>query len=648
MSAGKTDNSTENHNKTNAVKVENSTASKNISEGTSVATKKQDLLAYEIAELQKQIDLSNRKLNLLQELRSYYISQNITPADISEETLIKLLSSKPALTDNYRRDPSQLGARTDPFHAQKVDMNLMSKIFKKLNLQFNEEIIDLQFMAFKQLQRSTDDTLNFLIAALGKSSTVYLYDLNGALILELNPGHDVHKLAMSPWTDEYFISTLGHDGTIKVFLVDAERVLVNTTTTGDNTTTPEPKRGPPKFTFKYYSKLEFVYDLCTKSIVNETNLVQHADNECVSPTFFITYNLKGNKFFIVGDKQGDLTVIMRNGTSKGKVTVDGTPILALQKYYNNLLVATSKTVAFMNPNLMQLASPQCDSPGDEIIDVVADFHTNTNFYVLTNTGIILIYEIKAAVPGCKVIARKTPPTKPEQTAHIYSTKGFLMYKSEESATYLLAFNVTDPQNPSELEPEYFNISLVELTDLASSKVSYATIRNSFSTSLIAAYALPETHNTTSLILYELNIPFKPATDWLANLRFPIILGAILLALVYQWWQKKKTTGIAKNAGFYNKDYDKYKMDSLDQDPGKYDKPKLKPSLKKPAQDVNKLRADLDHLSRNTKHLEDSLGNLDALKDLKNLKASAARFRPQHDNDDDDDDGLHDIITKKNK
>jgi len=82
---------------------------------------------------------------------------------------------------------------------------------------------------------------------------------------------------------------------------------------------------------------------------------------------------------------------------------------------------------------------------------------------------------------------------------------------------------------------------------------------------------------------------------------------------------------------------------LDQ-PAKYDRLKPKPALKKTT-DVNKLRADLDNLTKNTSKLEESLGGLDALKDLKGMRGSNVRFQGRRDNDDDD--GLHDISTKKN-
>ena len=102
------------------------------------------------------------------------------------------------------------------------------------------------------------------------------------------------------------------------------------------------------------------------------------------------------------------------------------------------------------------------------------------------------------------------------------------------------------------------------------------------------------------------------------------MGAILLALLYQWWTKKK--GSKEN---FNKEYDKYKLESR-----KFDKSKdiNKSGLAAKKNNINKLRADVDNLSKNAEKLESSLGRMGNNSILKDL----------------DDDEYEEIISRKMK
>ena len=103
-------------------------------------------------------------------------------------------------------------------------------------------------------------------------------------------------------------------------------------------------------------------------------------------------------------------------------------------------------------------------------------------------------------------------------------------------------------------------------------------------------------------------------------------GAILLALLYQWWTKKK--GSNEN---FNKDYDKYKFESRKIDKMK-DMSSLKGGLAAKKANINKLRDDIDNLTKNAQTLESSLGRMGNNSILKDL----------------DSDGYEDIISKKIK
>jgi len=248
------------------------------------------------------------------------------------------------------------------------------------------------------------------------------------------------------------------------------------------------------------------------------------------------------KFLALGDENGDLVILNRNGTYKGKFSFPDSKFISIQKHYPHPIYTTDKAVGFFNPNMMEIANPRCDLAGENIVKVELDQFATNEFFALLQNGDILFYEIKQASTHCKAVAKRSVPTRTNnpQGLDLFGAKSFLFMREDKRTPHLFAHNITDVVFASVQDIEYHNVSFYPYsTDIENVvKSDYISVRTSFTSSFISAYF--EFKNGTSVVaMYELNLPVKASSDWFSNFRMPIVFVAVLLAIGYQFWNRRK-------------------------------------------------------------------------------------------------------------
>lgn len=76
-------------------------------------------------------------------------------------------------------------------------------------------------------------------------------------------------------------------------------------------------------------------------------------------------------------------------------------ILIKKIYLKKIFFLALKNIAFFNPASMTFSPTNCDSPAEEILNLVLDTSNNNIFYVLLNNLEILVYETKSSQSLCK-------------------------------------------------------------------------------------------------------------------------------------------------------------------------------------------------------------------------------------------------------
>ena len=149
-------------------------------------------------------------------------------------------------------------------------------------------------MKLLKLIYSLDTSVNHFVCLLTSTSMILIYDLNGALILEINPSHKIVKFTTNPWTDgnftikhlfiniyiEFFIATLGTDGTIHFFQIEIERVPASQLNSNNANANVDPQRQGAKFNYRYSAKLIYIYD------ISQHRLLDSQEQESISSRDF--------------------------------------------------------------------------------------------------------------------------------------------------------------------------------------------------------------------------------------------------------------------------------------------------------------------------------------------------------------------------
>ncbi|KAL4432729.1 hypothetical protein ABPG74_011550 [Tetrahymena malaccensis] len=252
--------------------------------------------------------------------------------------------------------------------------------------------------------------------------------------------------------------------------------------------------------------------------------------------------VKGTRLFLIGDKLGHIHVYFRNGTYKGKVKVANEPIIQLLKAYPNTIYATNSQIGQFNPLQQDVALPVCESIAEGIKEIQPDSIYNSHFYLLTQKNEVLLIEMRNSDNSCKIkqklnqielFQKKSVPDVPENDTSLIVIKNNLMIWNSQN-NQLKVFNTSDIlQEQTELY-EPFDIEIQKKSNQNSTL--YCKYQKLTSTS---SYIMvhEKNQNASNIAIFEVTIPQKQETDFINNIRVPILIVAVVVFILYQYFKK---------------------------------------------------------------------------------------------------------------
>eukprot|EP00828_Plagiopyla_frontata_P021994 TRINITY_DN2859_c0_g1_i1.p1 TRINITY_DN2859_c0_g1~~TRINITY_DN2859_c0_g1_i1.p1 ORF type:complete len:428 (+),score=77.89 TRINITY_DN2859_c0_g1_i1:120-1403(+) len=371
-------------------------------------------------------------------------------------------------------------------------------------------------------QQSNEPSYSYLLAILTKDNSILLYDSSVHFIEQYNLTKDVQFIATSPSIDEYQIYTLYNDYQVDIFKVKYQKM--NKTQQHNST-----KQGPTIFAYQILPELSY-------------NIKSNLTNDA----FITAYNvfmIRGTKYQLFGDNFGNIYVFHKNGTAKGSIEFSpNEPVMLFLKHYTAIITISRRKISFFNPVNFALNSPLCENPTDDIIDAAIDVSNSNIFYVLLKNLEILMYEAKPSQSQCRISLKMNSAYNREITSNddiqykLISVKNSLFLHNIVQNSFKI-FNITSIQNQEQMMMQS-GFDIVFQKEKDDYDINYGFFKLSNSLFQIVALEKNELKEVSELTFYEMIIPQQQSSDFLSNLRFPVIIIAIIFAIGYQIWSKK--------------------------------------------------------------------------------------------------------------
>ncbi|EAS06050.2 hypothetical protein TTHERM_00852890 (macronuclear) [Tetrahymena thermophila SB210] len=252
--------------------------------------------------------------------------------------------------------------------------------------------------------------------------------------------------------------------------------------------------------------------------------------------------VKGTRLFLIGDKLGNIHVYFRNGTYKGKVKVANEPIIQLLKAYPNTIYATKSQIGQFNPLQQDIALPVCESIAEGIKEIQPDSIYNSHFYLLTQNNEVLLIEMRTSDNSCRIkqklnqfelYQKKSLPDEPDSDTSLIVIKNNLMIWNNQN-NLLKVFNTSDIlQEQTELY-EPFDIEIQKKQN-QNSTLNYKYQKITSTSTYILVHE--KNQNISNIAVFEVTIPQKQETDFINNIRVPILIVAVVVFILYQYFKK---------------------------------------------------------------------------------------------------------------
>lgn len=281
---------------------------------------------------------------------------------------------------------------------QFLEKQFMKRVLKKFQINLQARVKDFYPLGTFQYKNNMDISSSQMIVVATQDSQLLLYDTSGELISDLlELDHHSQFIATSPKSDETQIVSLSHIGEIKIFKLENRRIKVDLSNSSEyqNLNTPKyAKRGSKGFNEKFKYQLRFDARF---EIEKDSNI-----------TAFEYVMIKGLKYFVMGDEEGNLIVYHRNGTMDNIIRVANQPVRFILKTMSSIIFASENKLGFYNPSTREVSPPYCDQINEGIMDVQLDQNQNNIMYVLTRAKNILILEFSTSSSSCNFILQSYP------------------------------------------------------------------------------------------------------------------------------------------------------------------------------------------------------------------------------------------------
>lgn len=539
-----------------------------------ILTSATSLIDIEIETTKELIDLYRNKSNILQNMHQTKIEFNKTEGNILNTTQFENLLSRQEIFMKKRNfNLSNLIGFDDPFSqniindkVQQSDDDEYEKNTAKVESLFIEKIlydemenitkIDLMFV--KPLSKSSSGgfmSQGILIAT--NDMTIKLYDIYKNLMFNISMSEHggIKLLKGSQHNDEMYITAVTNDNHLWELNITLERIEKNKTALHSNemkldiedensaSKTKNLHSGREGLFNKYRSMLDiFRYVLEGKQWINLHQVTGQQDVEFKK---LESYMSRGEKYYVVSDSEGYLSIFERGLTFKYKIDTGEKEIVQMIKHSTTFIVVHKNDIRFPRFFKGSMATKRCHSGMSEITNIAVDSNNNGLIYAATVSGEIIIFKTERLLHNpdqisCQVQGKLKVHTSEKSVNQLtlYSLKNFLV--AVKSDGKIEVFDVT---NVSQflLKPIGYNI-----------KLSYSHFNtNSIGLPIVETI---KTFNGDMLLFSVLNQEGKQIAvlyEWLTpvvyenkgfesmNFRFPMFIIAFFVVLAFQFFNKKE-------------------------------------------------------------------------------------------------------------
>jgi len=513
-----------------------------------------DLLSQEVRHLQDYIQLCEDRMELLRGLKKVASSSQLTGLPGSHARALQEKMPRMAEIDN---DENKLPTSS-------ADDYLISK---RIILQ-DGVVSKILFMPVKGLRAPVDPKTasstdggtpvppaasTAVLVAVTEDGKASMYSPSGEFLHSFWTGHvqPVTFLAVSPSVDEQFVATADSSGNIRVHNVKVRAKKFS-----------EAQKEERQSSLDEKTSLFLGPQLNVSSRLNATMRVFNtSEGELYNPkmTAFIASQKSGRRFFVVGDEKGKITVFTRDGTLRAKLDATAAPggIQSFHTQTNYLIYTAGLDWGFVDLDRLQVAREYCPMVEGRIAAAITDSHLHWRAIVVDEDGTPWVLNVKNK-SDCRVDFM-FPRGVMRHVVGLASTRGFVLGLENHGVGTLpmsvIALNVSHivdwqqgrrrPGGP--VQPHTYagapslhrpTSHVVWRKPLAASR-DWAVHKRSTEGDLLAFLSKDgRSIEIMELLMTKYTLP----PDETQNMKFPSIIGAMLLVLGYQYWKQKSKTG----------------------------------------------------------------------------------------------------------
>ncbi|CAD8188836.1 unnamed protein product [Paramecium octaurelia] len=454
-----------------------------------------DLIEIEIAQLEHLISLHTEKLHYLKELREIAIANQQNIPSIDQQVLQEIVQKK-----SYK---TQSGEKQN----LNKERSFTNRMLKKYQFNITNSILDASLIqTFQYKSPTTDNSFNQMLYVVTNTKEIEIYDLSNTMIVNTQLEFQPQYVSISNRADDPILALASRDGLFALYKIENSRVPIET-------------QDSQKAKTKVVIQLSKEFEL-------------NIENQQI--TSMIYAMVKGTKYILFSSSNGSVYVYNRNGTLIGERNFN-TPILQVVKSYPNMLYLTSTGFGYINPINLEIVQPICDNLPFQIVHLTLDIQQTNIVYALSDLGEVYVFEIKQN-EQCKMKLKLVNNQQPQflfSNPKLFSLRHYLIVYDQESRESLL-YNTTDILTEGDYD-QPFNIDFFK--QIKGQQVVLQSIKGSGASHYLLTREVQNDHELISY--YEITMPQKKDTDIFSNFRFPIIIIAIVIVLLYQFWFRGK-------------------------------------------------------------------------------------------------------------
>ncbi|CEM26555.1 unnamed protein product [Vitrella brassicaformis CCMP3155] len=503
-----------------------------------------DLLSQELREVETLIELHERKRGLLEKMRT------------------ALLAGEPvALPAAYRRllqDKVPLLAEISFDDAHAPSRSAEDHMIERAAIQANFTVDFIRFIPVRSARPPTagpkTDTTpggvpTSLLVCVSREGHVGVYIHGGELTAytQMEPSQPIRHVAVSTSIEDQHLVALGEGGEVLVYAIRIRHIKLSREEKKGRKSSHDERislsMGPMlNVTLKFDVKGEWPPSV-SDGLRNSTALA--------------CYQNRGVRYIVIGDREGGVSVLMRNTTFKGRVRVteEEGGVTGLAGHTNTLFFRTHTMFGPFSPAMLDSNAPPCN-PGlsSPIHDMVLDVTHPSRPIVSLEDGSVLAFETK----GKACLVEFKYPQVSSRPLQLFAMRGYTLAFAQPDTTSasattaqpasLIAFNTSAAESRSGAHGVTFRKTIRQQV------LNFVGFRKPGQIDVVAMQT-----NATSVVVYEVVLtPPPPQTDlspWFTNLRIPILLIAVVAVFVFQYFkvQNQRTSTRMKHDSRFDRD-----------------------------------------------------------------------------------------------